>query len=104
MTTNGFDAWLTEVETVIAKRLPARDSRWWQASFWSGVLIFVATKTNLLPDQWQPYAIDIAAVIGTIGGKFGWSSAKAPDATTVREAQETQRVINSTPSQDDDHD
>lgn len=83
MNPNRIDALLTEIETVIAKRLPARDSRWWQASFWSGVIIFLATKTNLLPEGWQPYAIDIAAVIGMIGGKFGWSSAQGPKPDPV---------------------
>lgn len=78
MSPTQLDGWLTEVETVIAKHLPARDSRWWQSSFWAGVLLFVATKTNLLPDAWQPYVIDVSAVIGMIGGKFGWSSAKDP--------------------------
>ena len=79
MTPAQFDAWLTEVEQVIAKHLPSRDSIIWRLAFWGGILTFVANHTELVPKDYRPTVLDLSAVIGFIGGKYGWSSAKAPE-------------------------
>lgn len=62
--------------------LPARDSRWWSAAFWVGLLTFIATEfANELPDEYEHWLLRAAYIIGILGSKMGWSWAGTPKST-----------------------
>jgi hypothetical protein len=100
MTPEQFDAWLTYFEKMIAKHLPARDSRLWQLSFWGGLSVFIVNHPEWMPPgwsippEWGKWVTDVSVGIALIGGKFGWSSAKAPapDMTMADAPAQVQKV------------
>jgi hypothetical protein len=75
MTPQEAKEWLREF-------LPARDSRWWSAAFWVGLLTFIATEFAAeLPDEYEHWMLRGAYLIGVFGGKMGWSWSGKPDST-----------------------
>ena len=58
------------------RNLFTRDSAIWWLSYWSGVLLFAATATHLIPDAYQQRATEIAALLAFMGGKLGNSPLK----------------------------
>lgn len=51
--------------------LPSRDSIIWWLGFWASVLAYGASLADIIPSQYAPKVIAIAALLGFISGKLG---------------------------------
>lgn len=56
-------------------KLPSRDSWGYTLTTTAAVIIYASAHTNLIPVEWRERAQDVAAVMGLVSAKLGWSSA-----------------------------
>ena len=80
MTPSEAKAWLKEF-------LPNRDSLWWAAFFWFGVLGLLASQfpdrvKDLGLERFLPWMKDAGGISALIGAKMGWSWAGTPARVT----------------------
>ena len=72
----------TEAKAWLQEFLPSRDSRWWSASFYGGLLTMVVTEfPDFVPDQYEKSLTRLGVFLTVLGSKMGWSWAGKPEST-----------------------